>query len=352
MRYYKYYHRPWGRADLRGETMKANTVTVNGMVYDSRTGKPLRQERGAHSVAKNAGAVHSRTQSSQTLNRRYVKKQTTPTAPKHTVQTSHKTRVAPGKDATHIEVRKFAPVRPAKPASAAHKSMDIAPTRHPLAEKAYAAQAAKASHTPKHSNGHAPHKSAPAPLAIKPSTVLKNEAIAEATKAMPARSTKKAIKPAKKSSTRSHRFSLAMAALGFMIFSGYLTYLYMPNVTTRVAAAQAGINAHYPAYQPSGYSLAGPVAYQPGEVSMKFAANAGPQNYTLTQRRSAWDSSAVLQNYVKPKSNQQYSTTEANGLTIYNYDTTYAWVNGGILYTIDGNAPLSSEQVQRIATSL
>ena len=321
--------------------MKANTITVNGTVYDSRTGKPLRQERGAHSVAKGAGGVHRHLQTSKTLNRRYVKKQQ-PAPSEHAVHTTRKTRVAPGKDATHSAVKKFAPAKPVSTHASSAKMMDIAPTRHPLVEKARVSQRA----------AHSPSQKAPTPHTIKPSQVLKNEAITHATNAMPARSSKKSVKPAKASSQRTHRLSMAMAALGFMIFSGYLTYLYMPNVTTRVAAAQAGINAEYPSYQPSGYSLAGPVAYQPGEVSMKFAANAGPQNYTLTQRRSAWDSSAVLQNYVKPKADKNYTTTEANGLTIYNYDSTYAWVNGGILYTIDGNAPLSSEQIQRIATSL
>lgn len=323
--------------------MKANTISVNGTIYDSRTGKPLRKERGTHSVAKSAGGIHRHLQPSKTLNRRYVKKSIPVVTPRQTIETTRKKHVAPGQDATHSAVKKFAPAKPAPKTTPTHKTMDIAPTRHPLVEKAHASQRAAHRSTP-NTRVHS--------QAIKPSAVLKNEAIKQATSAMPARSSKKSVKPAKANAQRTHRLSLAMAALGFMIFSGYLTYLYMPNVTTRVAAAQAGIDAQYPSYQPSGYSLAGPVAYQPGEVSMKFAANAGPQNYTLTQRRSAWDSSAVLQNYVKPKADKNYSTTEANGLTIYNYDSTYAWVNGGILYTIDGNAPLSNEQIQRIATSL
>jgi hypothetical protein len=85
---------------------------------------------------------------------------------------------------------------------------------------------------------------------------------------------------------------------------------------------------------------------------MKFAANAGPQSYTLAQTRSGWDSSAVLTNYVEPKTGSQYNTTTTNGLTIYTYDNAAAWVNAGILYTISGDAPLSSDQIQRIATSL
>ena len=42
----------------------------------------------------------------------------------------------------------------------------------------------------------------------------------------------------------------------------------------------------------------------------------------------------------------------ANGLTIYSYGTHAAWVNAGILYTVDGNAELAPEQIQKIAASL
>jgi hypothetical protein len=146
--------------------------------------------------------------------------------------------------------------------------------------------------------------------------------------------------------------SIASGSLAVMLIGAYFTYLSMPSLSTRVAAAQAGINAGYPSYRPTGYSLSGPVAFNQGTVSMKFAANAGPGSYTLQQARSGWDSSAVLSNYVEPKVGDQYTTTATNGLTIYTYGTSAAWVNCGILYTISGDAPLSSEQVQRIATSL
>lgn len=85
---------------------------------------------------------------------------------------------------------------------------------------------------------------------------------------------------------------------------------------------------------------------------MKFAANAAPQSFTLTQSRSDWDSSAVLANYVLPILGRNFATTASRGLTIYSTNNAAAWVNGGVLYTIKGNATLSSDQVQRIAMSL
>lgn len=148
------------------------------------------------------------------------------------------------------------------------------------------------------------------------------------------------------------RLSIAGAMVALLAFGGYLTYHNMPAIATRMAAAQAGINASFPSYQPSGYSLVGGISQQQGSVLMKFAANAGPGAFTLTQSRSDWDSSAVLANYVLPSFGRNFATTTSRGLTIYSTHNAAAWVNGGILYTIKGNAPLSSEQVERIAASM
>ncbi|MDO4660964.1 MAG: hypothetical protein Q4B27_02345 [Candidatus Saccharibacteria bacterium] len=148
------------------------------------------------------------------------------------------------------------------------------------------------------------------------------------------------------------RLSVAGAMVALLAFGGYLTYHNMPAIATRMAATQAGINASFPSYQPSGYSLAGGISQRQGSVLMKFAANAGPGTFTLTQSRSDWDSSAVLANYVLPSFGRNFATTTSRGLTIYSTHNAAAWVNGGILYTIKGNAPLSSEQVERIAVSM
>lgn len=241
-----------------------------------------------------------------------------PVKPAHTTTTTH-------------HITKFAahPSAPTKPRIA-----DIAPMHHPATLKAHATQAL-----------------AKQKRVLKPSAVIKQQAIAEA---MAASGTthRKPYKIKKTRSALQRTLQLSAGGLALLLFGGYLTYLNMPAISTHVAAAQAGINATYPSYQPSGYRLSGPVAFSNGAVSMTFAANAGPQNYSITESRSTWDSTAVLENYVVPKAGADYATTQANGLTIYTYGQNAAWINGGILYTIGGNAPLSSEQVQRIATSM
>jgi hypothetical protein len=212
---------------------------------------------------------------------------------------------------------------------------DIRPaTMHPIAKKAEARmQEAHSEHTP---------------AAIKPSAVIKQEAISEALDKAPHHST---TKPVGRRGRSPRILSFASVALSLLLLAGYLTYINLPNLSVRVAANQAGISAGYPSYKPDGYRLAG-VNYDTGSVSLKFAANAGPQNFTLTQQQTSWDSTAVRENYVKTNWGDDVVPYSERGLTIYAHQGNAAWVNGGILYTITGDAPLSASQVRSIATSL
>lgn len=343
--------------------MKSTTVSVNGTVYDSRTGKPIRQERQAHaSATRTAQSVHAQPQRSKTLNRRYVKRDPTVTSATRVLTSAAPARqvnAASTKHATHTITRHRAPIAPrkdhtpsaaiakfAKPATAQHHqkihpSADIKPTPHALehaaAKKVRLEQAQKQQQIER---------------APKPSQVIKNESIHHAMANSTPKHHKKEVRAKKQRSKAGRLMSVASASLAIVLLGGYLTYLNMPSLSTRVAAAQAGIDASYPSYQPSGYSLSGPVAYSQGSVTMKFAANAGPASYTLTQQDSTWDSSAVLENAVEPEAQNNYTTTAASGLTIYTYNGKSVWVNNGILYTVTGDAPLSHEQIRNIATSL
>ena len=155
-----------------------------------------------------------------------------------------------------------------------------------------------------------------------------------------------------KKRAHSRMVGVLSATLGLVMLGGYFTYLNMPTISTKVAAASAGIDANYPNYRPDGYSLRGLVGYQQNAVTMKFASNSGPQSFTLNQSKSNWDSSALLDNYIAPRTGSDYIPYTEQGLTIYTYGNNAAWVNGGILYTVEGDAPLSNEQLRHIATSL
>ena len=330
--------------------MSQQTVTINGIIYDTRTGLPVTASTATapapkprvkqpHSVAAASHAIHRPTQKSQTLNRSLVKK-----SPAHSV--AHpKRRIAARPDIVRTgDIKKFAPhpagatpIAATAPAvrDAAPIEQPTAPARvHPVAAKAHARIAAKQQ-----------------PTAIKPSHVLKNEAVSAALDQAPAKADTKLHKAQKPRRKVSRHMSVASASLALLLLGGYFTYLNMPSLSVRVAAAQAGIDASYPSYRPAGYRLDGPVAYSEGEVSMKFASNAGPQSYSISQKKLNWDSSAVEQD-VSQRTAGSYTTSTSGGLTIYLYGNNAKWVNGGILYTLQGDAPLSSEQIDHIATSM
>lgn len=326
--------------------MSDRTVSINGTVYDRHTGLPVRLERDKHSESsKNAHQVHRHMQKSKTLSRKYVHRDregaiarsTDTQEPERHAIISHRTIKAPASVTKHEAITHHASHdKPQEVRSHTKTISDIGPTPHIIAGRAE----------------HQLSKSKPKAVGIKPSQILKQEAIERAMSQTPAKHSKKPASSARKSSKVRRHISLASASLAIILLGAYFTYLSMPSLSTRVAAIQAGIDASYPGYQPTGYALSGPVAFQEGKVTMTFAANAGPVSYTLTQTKSGWDSSAVLDYFVKPRAGNDYTTTMSSGLTVYSYGTNTAWVNKGIFYSITGNAPLSDDQIQHIVTSL
>lgn len=312
--------------------MNKQTVTINGRVYDVHTGKPV-DVTTVHTPVPphHSQAMHQVIQKSRTLNRKIVKKSVNGIS-------THKTPSYRQDIARPAAVTKFAP-HPSgiKTEMSTTTPVDAPHSAHPIA--------AKAQQKMQQTKLTASIQKAP-----KPAQVIKQEAVAESLAKAPSHSAKhEQIKPTRRFP---RIMSVTTASFALLLLAGYFTYINMPSLSVRVAAAQAGVNASYPSYHPDGYSLNGPVAYSQGQVNMKFASTTGPQSFTVGQSRSNWDSSALLDNYIKQRAGDNYITYDEHGLTIYTYGSNAAWVNGGILYTITGDAPLSSDQIRHIATSM
>lgn len=209
---------------------------------------------------------------------------------------------------------------------------NIEPSKHPIVSIAEAKKAERIA--------------AEQPPIAKSSKQIKDEAIAKALA-----QEKPKVKSDNLFKRHSKKFNIFSFSAVIIVTIGVLTYFYLPIFSVSVAGAQAGIKAAYPDYRPDGYSLSGPVSYSNGEVTINFHANTGNSKFTIKQSKSSWDSSAV-KTKVNRDSKGEFTTTEEKGLTIYTYGGNAAWVNGGILYNIIGNAPLSGDQIRRIATSL
>src|ERR1700741_1129054 len=143
--------------------------------------------------------------------------------------------------------------------------------------------------------------------------------------------------------------SLASFTLVALAISGFVAYQNLPELAMRVAATRAGLSASLPSYQPSGYSMAGPIQYQPGQVTVNYKSTSDNRAFNVVQKNSSWNSEPLLENFVST-TNSPYQTFQSNGRTIYIYGGNKAtWVDGGIWYSIDGQSNLNSDQLLRIA---
>ncbi len=329
-----------------------HTIVINGRHYDAITGlavdtpttqthtaqtKPAVTKTNEHHIEvkvssmsaprTHANHIKKHPLKSQTLRRDIVKR---PSG-------------AHDKIAKHVTVRAVVHKSPHISKFAAHPA-DIAPrTNHVRQHEAPSAQS--------HVVTAAHHKAiarTEKPKALS-SRELKDHLIKQQLDAAPTKHAEH--KQAKKMRAPLRISSVMAACMGIMILGGYLSYINMPNLSVRVAASQAGIDARYPGYTPSGYRFDGPVSYSNGNVQLSFAANGGNAAYQIKQQKSGWDSQAVLDNYVVAQSDT-YDVNDTQGLTVYTYGNDAAWVNKGVLYTISGDAPLRTEQVLRIATSM
>jgi hypothetical protein len=231
----------------------------------------------------------------------------------------------------------FAPstAKTPKPTASIKKGLDIKPISHPIAEKVGKLRSFS--------------KNVPAVSVEKSSKEIKQEVIVAALKKSTAPTTPK-NSFFKRNKKYINIFTISATVL---VVVGFIIYLNMPSISVRVASMQAGIDATFPEYHPDGYSLSGPVSYSNGEVTINFQANTGNNKFVIKQSKSPLDSSA-LKLQVDNDSNHQTSQSQEGGLTIYTYDdnNNADWVNGGILYSISGDAKLSSDQIRHIATSL
>lgn len=140
--------------------------------------------------------------------------------------------------------------------------------------------------------------------------------------------------------------SAVVAALFFVVQSN------MPDISIKVAAMQTGIQATYPSYVPRDYRLSGVYTAQDNSVAMDFL---GPNQakFTLTEEKLPWDSTALLNRFVKPKWSEDFTTIKEQGITIYISGSNAAWVNAGIVYKITNlHGELTKKQIKNIVTSL
>lgn len=145
--------------------------------------------------------------------------------------------------------------------------------------------------------------------------------------------------------------SAAAAVAAVAIIGGLVWMQNSPKLAFRTAASQAGVQASLPTYVPSSYRQIGPAQASPGQLVLSFQSNNKDGELKIIQRRTAWDTNSLRENYVGRQSDD-YTAVQGQGLTIYLFGDRASWVNHGVWYTVEGASKLSREQVLKVAYGL
>lgn len=307
-------------------------VKINGRNYHKDSGIPVsgnvqpKKQTVASRTSLKSVKMHVNTQKSQTLMRRAVPR-----------PANMKSKIARTMDiAKSAKVSRFAP-NPIMKQSV--KNIDII---------------AKPSHNPLISRVNQSMQMIKNSQPAKTLAEIKEEAIKKSIAETKPVSNPKTKKQTKIKKIFKNKYLLVGLFAVFLTIAIYLSYQYLPAISIRIAASQAGINATYPTYTPDGFSIYGPATSEDKKVIIRYKQNNSDKIFTISQSYTNWDSSALHENLVKTWADKSPNTTRVNGLTVYsstNYEN-IAWVNRGILFTITGNADLDSRKIERIVSSM
>lgn len=309
---------------------KKDATSIKGQSHDPITGLPIVNRNkmigaATRPITSSARAIHGGVKKSQTLVRRATKKPV-PTKP-----------LTPPKSGRSMDIAKSPLVsrfgtKPTntnpKPDSLVKKpESTIKPASKPVV------------------------KAAPTATTKPSSKELKEQLIKEAIEKTPSKSSTE-----KRPKSRFKKLTYGFSVVALFGLLSYAAYSFVPAFSIRVSSSQAGINATYPSYVPEGYSFKGPISFSEGKVLIKYTENSGSTSYKITETKSSWDSSAVKENIAEAWANHSPSNFEEQGQTVYyslsNKDVKAAWVNGGILYQLSGDANLDYDKIRRIVKSM
>lgn len=168
----------------------------------------------------------------------------------------------------------------------------------------------------------------------------------------PLRKTRLRHKIAKKIRLSPRALNISLMVLSVAVLGSFIVYQNMPRLAMRLAVARSGVKGSLPDYQPTGYTIAGPIQYSPGVITINYQSKTENRNFKVLQHASDWNSETLLQNFVATD-NKMYQTYQENGKTIYLYEGENAtWVDGGVWYEIQTDSALTNNQVIRLANSL
>lgn len=338
--------------------MSANTITLNGKVYDSTTGS-LVGDKAARKVShavKKPTTTKTRTHHAA-AHKTPHKAQKARTLMRHAVKKPVIRAVEPAADekpSAHNEtVSLFLPhvsERRLKRAEQVHKSKLVTRFGNFGSEPAFVKRTAHVPVKPHPEEEISHHETSP--VISEPAESGREDLLTTSLHHAVSHKQPPSHKHHRSSSHKSRRTTLAASVMVIALLGGFFAYQNKPNMEFRVAAARSGVHASLPGYHPSGFAMRGPIEYAPGQLTIHFNSNSDERNFSLTQKVSNWNSSALHDNFVA-KASTDYQEIQDNGRTIYvDSNGSATWVNGGVWYQIEGSSSLTNTQLLKIVSSI
>ena len=153
----------------------------------------------------------------------------------------------------------------------------------------------------------------------------------------------------KRSSKRMLGAVTSVAAL--FIITGVVVIANSARLETQLASVQAGFSVATPAHVPAGF-VKNDTAVAGKSVALKYVSGVDKSSYTLSQESSNWNSQTLF-DHIYAQHGTAYQAIQHNGQTIYVFgESEAAWVTGGVLYQIEGDADLTTDDILAIADSV
>lgn len=340
-----------------------NTIEINGKLYDARTGK-LIEPAGSHAAqpAAERPAVHSVKTAHHAVRHPAKSSSAHAPSPPRTLMRHAVKKPGPGLKRQHKAQGQLDALTP-QPSSEIllnaavgrldekrlHHAKQIPRSRLISHFPSLTAAPRRSAEPPislprrpaNHGNGRQP--TAPQPQRPAPTAELLNRAVERATSHLqppPPRSRHARLK---------NRASIG-AAIGLsVVVLGLIVVQNQNGARLQMASAKAGFDVSLPGYRPAGFDL-GQLNYSSGAVAAQFSGPNG-SHYTITQKKSSWDSQALLNNFVAADY-AGYQTVASGGRVIYLYgDHNVTWVSDGVWYVIQADGSVSDQQLIDLATS-
>jgi hypothetical protein len=157
------------------------------------------------------------------------------------------------------------------------------------------------------------------------------------------------VKPKRRSKSK-RRLGAASAMALAIILMVVITGQNSTQAKLQSASAAAGFTPVIPTYQPSGFKPAELEASK-GLVAIGFRSSSDQRSYSMTQKATVGDTTALLTNYMLDQ-NANFQVVDAGGYKVYLYGQKNAtWVSRGIWFDVHSFGSLDDSQLIRMATS-